>query len=289
MNEKKKTIMQAATKLFAKKGFDATSIQEIASESGISKGAFYLHFRSKEELILAIFQYFAERLERRLSKVEQENLSPRDKLARQLEEQLLELLEQREVMLLQMREQILYMNADIEQFFRELNMNRMTWYESHLLEVYGKQIAPHVTDISRLFEGMVTAYIKLMLKKQLTLDVHQLAGYIVRRLDDIVHGIMACEETPILQKETLIRLFGQVAGPLQKSVSQLLLEMEQTLNHLPLDVQHKRELYDTLNFLLAEIKKEKPKKFIFKGMLANFEEVEALRPYKQKIANIMGL
>ena len=43
--------MEKATELFAKQGFESTSVQQITDYCGISKGAFYLSFNSKDELI----------------------------------------------------------------------------------------------------------------------------------------------------------------------------------------------------------------------------------------------
>ncbi len=55
---KKQLIMETALDLFAKQGFEATSVQQITDRCGISKGAFYLSFKSKDELILALIDYF---------------------------------------------------------------------------------------------------------------------------------------------------------------------------------------------------------------------------------------
>ncbi|WP_042464111.1 TetR/AcrR family transcriptional regulator [Neobacillus dielmonensis] len=55
---KKQLIMEKALELFAKQGFEATSVQQITDYCGISKGAFYLSFKSKDELILALIDYF---------------------------------------------------------------------------------------------------------------------------------------------------------------------------------------------------------------------------------------
>ena len=60
MNEKKEKIIKASIQLFAKKGFSSTTIQEIADECGISKGAFYLHFKSKEQLFNRAFEYYID-------------------------------------------------------------------------------------------------------------------------------------------------------------------------------------------------------------------------------------
>lgn len=55
---KKQLIMEKALELFAEKGFESTSIQQITEHCGISKGAFYLSFKSKDELILALIDSF---------------------------------------------------------------------------------------------------------------------------------------------------------------------------------------------------------------------------------------
>jgi len=57
---KKLLIMEKSLELFAEQGFEATSVQQITKRCGISKGAFYLSFKSKEELILALIDQFME-------------------------------------------------------------------------------------------------------------------------------------------------------------------------------------------------------------------------------------
>ncbi|MBO0958720.1 TetR/AcrR family transcriptional regulator [Neobacillus sp. MM2021_6] len=55
---KKQLIMEKSLELFAKQGFEATSVQQITEHCGISKGAFYLSFKSKDELIIALIDQF---------------------------------------------------------------------------------------------------------------------------------------------------------------------------------------------------------------------------------------
>mgnify|MGYP001180656936 CR=1 FL=1 len=59
---KKQAIMQSALELFAEHGIKMTSVQQITERCGISKGAFYLSFKSKEELILGIIEQFMSEL-----------------------------------------------------------------------------------------------------------------------------------------------------------------------------------------------------------------------------------
>jgi AcrR family transcriptional regulator len=52
--ETKTKIMDSAIKLFSTHGFNAASVDDICEEAGISKGAFYHHFESKQALFLAL-------------------------------------------------------------------------------------------------------------------------------------------------------------------------------------------------------------------------------------------
>lgn len=53
-NELTQQLVTAARKLFAQKGFERATIDEIVSMAGCSKGAFYYYFDSKEGLFLEI-------------------------------------------------------------------------------------------------------------------------------------------------------------------------------------------------------------------------------------------
>ena len=50
MNKTKRKIFETSMELFAKKGYEATSIEEITSIVGVAKGTLYYHFSSKEEI-----------------------------------------------------------------------------------------------------------------------------------------------------------------------------------------------------------------------------------------------
>ncbi|HZU70077.1 MAG TPA: TetR/AcrR family transcriptional regulator [Ktedonobacteraceae bacterium] len=60
--EREELILQEAEKVLMEKGYYETSIDEIAARVGIAKGTVYLHFPSKEDLVVAIFQRDMERL-----------------------------------------------------------------------------------------------------------------------------------------------------------------------------------------------------------------------------------
>ena len=52
----RKRLLDAAERLFARNGFDATSVDDVAEAAGFSKGALYYNFESKDELLEALVE-----------------------------------------------------------------------------------------------------------------------------------------------------------------------------------------------------------------------------------------
>lgn len=75
----KEKIFEAAVDLFAKKGFDATPMREIAEAVGIKKASLYSHYKSKNEIMDNIFKYFKKEL-MKMRPPEARNLGKIDKI-----------------------------------------------------------------------------------------------------------------------------------------------------------------------------------------------------------------
>ena len=56
----KEQILEAAMKVFVKNGFSETRMDDIAENSGLSKGAIYHHYKSKKDLFLALIDFWEE-------------------------------------------------------------------------------------------------------------------------------------------------------------------------------------------------------------------------------------
>ncbi len=72
------TIARVAARLFAERGFDATSIREIATEAGVTKPTLYYHFGSKQGLGEAILTRPMADLADRLARLAADDLPGRD-------------------------------------------------------------------------------------------------------------------------------------------------------------------------------------------------------------------
>ncbi|MBS1993875.1 MAG: TetR/AcrR family transcriptional regulator [Cyanobacteria bacterium SZAS LIN-2] len=60
-HNRREIIVQAGRKLFGRYGIEKTTVDEIAREAGVSKGAIYLEFPSKDEILLAGVREFSAR------------------------------------------------------------------------------------------------------------------------------------------------------------------------------------------------------------------------------------
>jgi AcrR family transcriptional regulator len=87
--EDKRAVRAAATRsqlivvgrrLFAERGFAATSTEEIVVQAGVTRGALYYHFRSKEDLFRAVYAAVADEVAARVSALAMAEPEPWDAL-----------------------------------------------------------------------------------------------------------------------------------------------------------------------------------------------------------------
>jgi TetR/AcrR family fatty acid metabolism transcriptional regulator len=60
--DKRERILRAAVKVFARSGFFAARVSEVAKAAGVADGTIYLYFKSKDELLVSLFEDRVERL-----------------------------------------------------------------------------------------------------------------------------------------------------------------------------------------------------------------------------------
>lgn len=73
-------IIEAADKLFYQQGFEKTSFADIAKTIEISRGNFYHHFKSKDEILEAVIEYRINNTQNMLDRWESEGDTPKDRI-----------------------------------------------------------------------------------------------------------------------------------------------------------------------------------------------------------------
>jgi len=74
-------ILEAAAAAFAAHGYDGVSLNEVIRRSGLTKGAFYHHFASRDELALATFRYKQQQLIEQMAQAVDLDMPPLERLA----------------------------------------------------------------------------------------------------------------------------------------------------------------------------------------------------------------
>jgi AcrR family transcriptional regulator len=78
--ERKEQILDAATEVFAQKGFDHARMDDIVEETGLSKGALYWYFKSKDDIIFGIMDRLFRLEFRELEEIKQSESSATEAL-----------------------------------------------------------------------------------------------------------------------------------------------------------------------------------------------------------------
>src|SRR3989440_10071948 len=84
-SQTRQELLDAAARVFVKRGFTGSSVEEISAEAGYTRGAFYSNFRSKNELFVELLH---DRVYTRYTEMTQEGLQGRPPTLRETGEML---------------------------------------------------------------------------------------------------------------------------------------------------------------------------------------------------------
>jgi len=80
VEDKRRQLLDAAVRVFARKGFHASRVGDIAEEAGVAHGLLYHYFKSKDEVLQAVFQENWRLLVARIESVEETDEPAADQL-----------------------------------------------------------------------------------------------------------------------------------------------------------------------------------------------------------------
>ncbi|ACY19046.1 TetR/AcrR family transcriptional regulator [Haliangium ochraceum] len=78
--DKRERILDAAERVFARAGFFQSRVSEIARDAGVADGTIYLYFKSKDDLLISVFESRMERINDHLARALEGLATPPDKL-----------------------------------------------------------------------------------------------------------------------------------------------------------------------------------------------------------------
>lgn len=278
MNEKQLHILEAAIRLFARKGYHATSIQEIVDELGIAKGSLYFYFKSKEDLLVSIYKYYIDLISKQVSELQQdENLSPRRRLEILCIEQYKFIIKHSDFIKMQLQERV-FVSKEIEKALMEFRSQMFFWRVEQILETYGPEVQPYVMDAATLFGSIMMEYLSYIIFDHQSFELERLAEFVVDRLEDVLSGMMTKGKPPLIDEKKIeefrINFTSTIIG--EKSIIGEIRELIAIVGRWELEdgiaPEEQEEIVSTLTLLEKELQKDEPQILIIKGLLAFLKE-----------------
>ena len=282
MLDKKRLIVAAAQRVFARKGYRSASMREIADEAGVAKGSIYLHFKSKDELALAAVADVYDRIRRRMAELEaDEGLTPRERFVRQLEEQLATGSDNAEWIRGLWHERADGIHEALPGFVLRIRAETTEWLLRSIRNLYGEPCATYAGDIALMMQGALGEVLGWHLLGGKAIEPQRLARYLVRRMDDIAAGLIGSGERPLVAGEELDALMRRLAGgPGPAEWRTAIRNLRGRLEDLKAGGADVDELEEALDLMAAEAAKLLPNRVALRALLGHVRAIApgTLRP-----------
>ncbi|MBK3495406.1 TetR/AcrR family transcriptional regulator [Viridibacillus sp. YIM B01967] len=265
---KQQLIIEKAVALYAQDGMASTSIQDITDACGISKGAFYLSFKSKDELLVAIFEHFLREIIGQFNCLLEKEMPVKEKLAHYflLHFQLFE--EKLPFISMFMKEQMNPINEQILNKFNYYNELSDKTTLALLKEVYGERIEPFQYDLLTTIKGILKGYSEFIVFHRQPYDFIHLSSTLIEKTDILV--------------EYTTKTF--LTEQLWQSKPRSMQEYSVTTFEVQEEVKRWQEVYkghpiieDTLSLIQDELQLAKPRPALLHGMMANLKQQDNLQ------------
>lgn len=257
---RKEQIIEAAMKLFAQKGYHATSMQEIAEHSGLAKGSLYNYFKSKEEIALSIFRFHYERLFHQFSQIANDHtLTPREKFLKQLSLQIEAFDRHKEFVQMHMGDQAEKVSEELHALVFHIRTQIFNWYVKSMIEIYGERLRPFAVDCAIMLNGMLKEYLFYAIFEQKEIEFQRLAPFLMKRLDAIVDSLLSGETSLVIEQDD------------EKMFQQQIIE---TIEQMIEQAKEDDDLMELLFMFKQEICSEKPRKMIIEAFLLYLERTK---------------
>ncbi|MES9688937.1 TetR family transcriptional regulator, partial [Bacillus sp. JJ353] len=225
-------------------------------------------------------KYYIDRMTENMKKIRQKNAPPKDIFKEQIAYQFEESKEHRDFILVMISEHSIPENSKIEEYFKNVSGKFHEAYQEALLTAYGDAAKPYLDDLTVMVQGIVHSYQNLFIFNELDIDFDELAGFIIRRVDEMIGGMTQSGERPILAEKTYL-LYRD--GQQKVDKNGILEEIAAYRNQADLA----EDIHITLDVLEEELKLEAPRKPVIQGMLTNLEQEENARHLFQMISRFL--
>lgn len=281
MTQRHEELLDAAAQLFQQHGFHATSVADITKACGISKGAFYKHFDSKETMILELLQRYYDDMFQEADRFSEDlQPSPLMALKKKITVELKKSIEYRPFFLALVTEFPPYETGKIPGFLNRIQKTHQQWHKQALLDVFGPKVKPYISDLAVIMEGIMHSYLMRIIWKGPALPLDKLGDLIAESLraivesDNVINPILPVssdENSHASMKENMICDLNTLRSELNNNTDKIRSQEN--------DIQ-------TVDLLVDELTQENPREFLVDALLRQLHH----RPYlKTQITSIVTI
>lgn len=166
-SEKQVQIMEIAEQLFADKGYDGTSVRDIADEAGVNVAMISYYFGSKEKLMESLFELRLGNLKMRVeSLLKDESLTPIEKVNMLLEEHIERVMQKQNFYRIMVFVQVVNRNQAILQAVNTLKIRNAEIVSELIKDGQKKGVFKEEIDVVLMLNTMVGVVSQTMMSQQ---------------------------------------------------------------------------------------------------------------------------
>lgn len=166
-NEKQLQIIETSERLFAQKGFDATSVRDIAEEAGINVAMISYYFGSKEKLMEAIFEAKIGKVQMRVEELlKDDSLLPFEKIYTLIDEHIERVMHSQHFYRIMISEQLTNKNPAILQTVKQLKVRNAELISTLIKEGQQKGFFKKKVDVVLMLNTMLGTVWQSIISKE---------------------------------------------------------------------------------------------------------------------------
>jgi len=175
LSEKQTQILETAENLFARKGFDGTSVRDIAEEAGVNIAMISYYFRSKEKLMEALFEQRMGHIRMRVETLlKDDTLTPAQKVNMLIDEHIERVMHRQQFHKILYCEQILNKNPFIINIMNDLKRQNIAIISELIKDGQQKEVFKKKIDVVLMLNTMIGTVSQMVMSLDYYRDINEL-------------------------------------------------------------------------------------------------------------------
>lgn len=294
MSKKSEKILDVANQLFFEQGYRGTNMQSIADACSISKGAIYLHFKSKEQILIGLLKRMDDQLFAKLESIESDStLSARNRFKAQIKCQIDLSTEQKQLSDLFIQDAMAF-TEELHDFAGETRHRWQLAQKRAVVEYFGEQVIPWQVDVSLIVSGILNEYASYWLLENIELPLDKMIEMVVFSCEHIVQGMIEHQPQAVMNEGMMPNsqsLEEDAEERRQSKLQKLVKELGALIPPLQQDADENEwhTLSSTGEVLLELIQQEQPNLVMLRALLASLREYSSLYDTRREIAKLFNV